>query len=175
MATSTAYILLKKLRYRYTFDGVTALSHALTLKVSADSESTDENADLVNHARNEPDVLTLSVVASDAHTAVSDWSRQTMDSLVQIKEQRLLCKVFTSLRTYDNMLLTALSVQQDDTTPDGWTGTLTFTQVDPPVRQKKEEDQASEPEVRGTLAPQDVGPKDGSVLQTILREAGIER
>ncbi len=173
MPTSTAYVLVKRLGFKYTFDGVTAVSHALTLKVSTDSESS-EDTDYVNHARNEPDVLTLSVAASDANVPVPGWSRQMMTSLAQIKELRLLCQVVTSLRAYDNMLLTALAVQQDETCPDGWTGTLTFTHVNPPEEAAKTADNASSPVSSGSSAAKSAGTQSGSVLQTILREAGIK-
>ena len=103
MNTSTAYILVKQSGYRYSFDGVISMSHALSLKVSTDSDSSD-SGDYVNHARNEPDVVTLSVVASDANVPVAGWSRQTLDSLAQVKSRRLLCQVVTSLRTYDNKI-----------------------------------------------------------------------
>ncbi len=171
MATSTAYVLLKDAGYKYTFDGVTSISHALTLKVSTEPDG-DENADYVNHAKNEPDVLTLSVVASDAHVPVIGWSRQVLTSLCQIKEHRLLCKVFTSLRVYDNMLLTSLSVQQDDSCPDGWTGTLTFTHVNPPAAAYTD-GYSSSPVSTGASAAKSLGRQDGSVMTTILREAGI--
>ena len=176
MATSTAYIILQNLGYRYSFDGVTSISHALSLKVATDSDS-DEDGDYVNHAKNEPDVLTLSVVASDANTAVIGWSRQTMTSLCQIKEMRLLCRVVTSLRTYENMLLTALSVQQDENCPEGWTGTLTFTYAGPAAPAQaaaKTEDYSSAPVSSGSSSAKSVGRQGGSVLQTILREAGIK-
>ena len=173
MSTSTAYVLVKDLGYRYSFDGVVSASHALALKVSTDSDSS-EGSDYVNHARNEPDVLTLSVVASDANVPVIGWSRQTLASLAQIKELRLLCKVVTALRVYDNMLLTALAVQQDESCPDGWTGTLTFTQVNPPDSGAKTDDYSSAPVSSGSSAAKSAGPRDGSVLQTILREAGIK-
>ena len=152
MSTSTAYILVKKVGYRYTFDGVTAISHALSLKLSTDSDG-DLSSDYVNHARNEPDTVTLSVVASDAHVPVIGWSRQMMTSLCQIKELRLLCQVVTPLRAYDNMLLTALTVQQDETCPDGWTGTLTFTQADPPAASGNPQDNSSTPTSSGNTAP----------------------
>ena len=88
MATSTAYILVKQLGYKYSFDGVTSISHAMSLKISTDSDSWD-GSDYVNNARNEPDVVTLSVVASDASTPVLGWSRQMLTSLAQIKEYRM--------------------------------------------------------------------------------------
>ena len=195
MATSTAYIILQNLGYRYSFDGVTSISHALSLKVATDSDS-DEDGDYVNHAKNEPDVLTLSVVASDANAAVIGWSRQTLASLCQIKEKRFLCKVVTSLRTYDDMLLTALAVQQDDTCPDGWTGTLTFTKSNQTAAYSpswpsdsssysgsssygssasytSSSSYTAKPVSSGSSAAKSAGSQDGSVLQTILREAGI--
>lgn len=174
MATSTAYILLKNLGFRYSFDGVTSIAHALNLKLATDSDS-EEDGDYINHAKNEPDVLTLSVVASDANAAVIGWSRQTLASLCQIKEKRFLCKVVTSLRTYDDMLLTALAVQQDDTCPDGWTGTLTFTCAGRPqaAAAAAPESYSSAPVSSGSSAAKSVGKQGGSVLQTILREAGI--
>ena len=175
MQTSTAYILVKSLGYKYSFDGVTSISHALSLKISTDSESQTEG-DYINNARNEPDVVTLSVVASDANVPVLGWSRQTMTSLCQIKEYRLLCKVITNLRVYDNMLLSAISVQQDDSCPDGWTGTLTFTyagQSGGTAGSSPSYDNSSTPVSTGSTAVRSAGSASGSVLQTILREAGI--
>ena len=171
-ATSTAYILVKSAGYRYTFDGVVSTAHSLNLKISTDSDSSD-TSDTVNNARNEPDVVTLSVAASDAHVPVEGWSRQTFASMAQIKENRLLCKVVTPLRTYDNMLLSSLSVLQDETCPEGWTGTLTFTRADPPAAETKTENQSSTPRSSGTSSAKSAGKQGGSVLQTILREAGI--
>ena len=172
MMTSTAYVQVKELGYRYSFDGVTAISHALSLKVSTDSESS-KDSDFVNSARNEPDVLTLSVIASDASVPVIGWSRQTLASLIRIKELRLLCRVVTSLRTCDDMLLSSLDIQQDETCPDGWTGTLTFTHVNPPPAETKKENNSSTPTSSGSSAAKNLGPPGGSVLQTVLREAGI--
>ena len=174
MRTSTACVLVKQLGYRYTFDGVTSVSHSLNLKVATDGDS-QAGTDWVNNARNEPDVVTLSVAASDTHVPMAGWSRQTFASLAQVKEYRLLCQVYTGLRTYDNMLLTALSVQQDETCPDGWVGTLTFTRAgegtaaDPAA----ENSYTAAPASAGAVSPRKVGDQSGSVLQTILREAGI--
>ena len=171
MATSTAYVLLKSYGYKYTFDGVTSISHALSLRVSTDSDSS-ETSDYVNHAKNEPDVLTLSVVASDANVPVIGWSRQTLTSLAQIKENRMLCKVYTSLRTYDNMLLSSISVQQDDSCPDGWVGTLTFTHVNPPEGSSVNT-YSSAAVSSGISAVKNLGSQDSSAMQTILNNAGI--
>ena len=127
---------------------------------------------MINNARNEPDVVTLSVVASDNHVPVSEWARQTMRSLAGIKENRYLCTVVTSLRTYDNMLLTGMMVLQDENCPEGWTGTLTFTHLNS-AGAGHVNDQSSTPVVSGSSAVRKVGAQSGSVLQTILKEAGI--
>ena len=171
--TSTAYVLVKSVGYKYSFDGVTSAAHSLSLKISTDSDSSSY-ADTVNNARNEPDVVTLSVVASDNHVAVKGWAMQTLRSLAQIKENRLLCKVVTNLRTYDNMLLSAISVLQDETCPEGWTGTLTFTHTETAASASKTENQSSTPKSTGTSSTKSAGKQSGSVLQTILSEAGIK-
>ncbi len=144
--TSTAYIKVKSTGKKYTFDGVVSIAHALTVKVSTDSDSST-GSDYVNNARNEPDVVTLAVVASDVNSA----SQNRLRDLAEIKEQRLLCKVVTNLRTYKNMLLTDLSVLQDETCPCGWSGTLTFTQTNPEATPAgKPNDNSSTPASTGT-------------------------
>ena len=164
-------MIVKSLGYRYSFDGVTSISHSLSLKVNTDSDSSGA-ADVINNARNEPDVVTLSVVASDNHVPVSGWARQTMRSLAGIKEGRYLCTVVTSMRTYEDMLLTGIMVLQDETCPEGWTGTLTCTHLNS-AGAGHVNDQSSTPVVSGSSAVRKVGAQSGSVLQTILKEAGI--
>ncbi len=172
MGTSTAYILLRDRGYKYTFDGVTSISHTLTLKVEKDSDAA-LGSDYINNARNEPDVITLSVVASDVNCPVEDWSGQVLRSLAAIKENRILCQVVTSLRSYENMLLTELSVLQDETCLYGWMGTLTFTKAEATgTTAAKTDDNASTPANSGNTAGQ-TAVKKGSTFQTILREAGI--
>jgi len=169
-------VIVKSLGYRYSFDGVTSISHSLSLKVNTDSDSSGA-ADVINNARNEPDVVTLSVVASDNHVPVSGWARQTMRSLAGIKEGRYLCTVVTSMRTYEDMLLTGIMVLQDENCPEGWTGTLTFTHVSAPESAAGAghvENQSSTPRSAGSAAVRKVGTQSGSVLQTILKEAGIK-
>ena len=170
--TSSAYVIVNPGGYRFSFDGVTSIAHSLNLKIDTDAES-GSDTDAVNGARNEPDTVTLSVVASDAHVPVSGWARQTLVSLAQIKRQRLKCKVVTSLRTYSNMLLTGISVLQDETCPDGWTGTLTFTKASGAGASASTDVQSSVPRATGSSSVRSIGAGDGSVLQTILREAGI--
>ncbi len=172
--TSTAYIILKDRGWKYTFDGVVSIAHSLVLKVSKDSESSS-STDYVNNARNEPDVVTLSVVASDANASIDHWSSQFMRSLAAIKEGRILCQVITSIRAYDDMLLSDISVLQDETCPYGWTGVLTFTHVDIISATTKTEDNSSTAVSSGNSAASSVSgsSRGGSTFLTILREAGI--
>ena len=174
--TSTAYVLVKSLGWRYSFDGVTSVSHSLSLKIVTDADSSSEG-DTINNARNEPDVVSLSVVASDTHGNVAGWAMQTLRSMASVKENRYLCKVVTSLRTYDDMLLTAIDVLQDETCPEGWTGTLTFTHASKESASASggggEPAQVAQPKSSGSSSAKNVGKQSGSVLQTILKEAGI--
>jgi len=165
--------LVKSLGYRYSFDGVTSISHSLSLKLKTDSD-TSSWSDVINNAKNEPDVVTLSVVASDNHVPVAGWAQQTLRSLASIKENRYLCTVVTSMRTYTDMLLTGIMVLQDENCPEGWTGTLTFTHGNASNVSAKTEDQSSTPVSTGTSSVKKVGKQGGSVLQTILTEAGIQ-
>ena len=172
--TSSAYIIVSLLGYRYSFDGVTSISHSLSLKIATDSDASPWS-DTINNARNEPDVVTLSVVASDTHVPIRGWARQTLESLCQIKENRLLCQVVTSLRSYDNMLLSAISVLQDENNPDGWSGTLTFTRAQSAAAASASDSvQSSASRSSGSSSTRSAGSQGGSVLQTILREAGIK-
>ena len=66
-----------------------------------------------------------------------------------------------------------LSVLQDETCPEGRTGILTFARTNPPAAEAKTENQSSTPRSSGTFSAKSAGKQGGSVLQTILREAGI--
>ena len=180
---------------KFVFDGVVSISHALTLKISKDSDSSS-GSDYVNNARNEPDVVTLSVVATDVNPEMKNVNRATVTKLAEIKEKMLLCRLVTNLRSYQNMLLSDFSVLQDETCPCGWAGTLTFTQADPPTAAANPEDNSSTPSSTGTTAPGGVptgasggtytapeGPITGTfhtggasvdTFSQLLRTAGIE-
>ncbi len=172
MPASTAYILVRDRGWKYTFDGVISIAYAMSMNVQKETDSS-LGTDYINSARNEPDVVTLSVAASDVNSGVENWSAQMLESLAAIKEKRALCRVVTSLRSYDSMLLTDISVLQDETCPCGWVGTLTFTRAEVPAGERKTDDNASTPVNSGYAA----GVKTvsgGSTFQTILREAGIK-
>ena len=66
---------MQSTKEKFVFDGVVSIAHALTLKVSTDSDSST-GADYVNGARNEPDVVTLSVAASDVNPPVKNQTEE---------------------------------------------------------------------------------------------------
>ena len=150
--SSTAFLRVQETKQKFVFDGVVSISHAMTLKVSMDSDSSS-GSDYVNNARNEPDVVTLAVAATEVYSERNGMKRATVEKLAEIKEKRKYCRLVTKLRSYKNMLLTDFSVLQDETCPCGWTGTLTFTQVEPPRAAGNPEDNSSTPTSTGTTAP----------------------
>ena len=86
MSVSTAYIILQEQGYQYHFDGVTAVSAALSLKVTADGDSSSPDSDFSVTARNDPDTVTLSVVASDTGSSVSGWAKQTQKVFTKVTD-----------------------------------------------------------------------------------------
>ena len=87
-----------------------------------------EGQDYVNGARVQPDKLTLSVAETDAGFYGARPS-EMLEALDRVRRARALCLVTVGGKSYDNMLLSDLTVIQDDQTPCGWTGTLVFTQA----------------------------------------------
>ena len=127
---SLAYIFDPARQRTIFFDGVTEISHSLSLKVETDADNA-KGADYINNARHEPDHVTLSVIMSESRDTYlgSNRVRDTLSDLITLKESRSLCQVITDLRTYTGMLLTDITVTRDDTTPSGWSGSLAFQEA----------------------------------------------
>lgn len=113
-----------------TFDGITEISHALSMKVETDADSA-KGTDYINNAKHEPDRITLNVIMSACNDPAANSNRivNTLSDLIALKESRTLCQVITDLRTYLNMLLTDITVTKDETNPSGWSGVLAFQEV----------------------------------------------
>ena len=156
---STAYLLVQDTKEKFSFDGVVSITHALTVKVSTDSDSST-GTDYVNNARNEPDTVTLSVISTDVNSTEKD-ERATLQALAQIKEKRRKCRLVTNLRTYKNMLLTEISAVQDESCPCGWRGTLTLTEVNR-TEAGTTQDNSSTPTSTGNTASGGGGGSGGS-------------
>jgi hypothetical protein len=59
--------------------------------------------------------------------------------MISLKKQRVLCKVVTSMATYDQMLLTEINATQDEENQDGWSGSLAFMEYVPVTEENAEE------------------------------------
>ena len=167
--SSSVSITVPSYNYTYDLHGVLSISRSFSLKVNtkADSES---GTDLINGAMNQPDKLTLTVQESDVNL-VAGWSARMMQALESIKRNRVLCDVVTPGFSYTSMLLSDLTVTEDEKSQSGWKGTLTFTQFVPPAEPEKTNDNASTTTNTGTAA----GTKtiSGSVFAQMLERAGI--
>ena len=154
MPSSSAYITVKPYNQTYHFTGVISVTHSLSLKIFEKADTT-ELGSFVNGAKNQPDKVTLSVLETDAAHSAAGWSARMLDILSSVKRDRLLCRVVTPHHTYDDMLLTAVSVTQDEEHPDGWSGEITFTEYIPLVAlaDTKTDDNSSAAKNTGSTAP----------------------
>ena len=129
------YIFNKSKNETYMVDGVIKVSYAMTLKV--EEEPNEEKAwQYINNAKNEPNKVTFDVIMSEVYTTRNDLtkhaenrSESALTVLNNVKRERVLVDVVTNLMTYSNMLLSGISLTQDDgTTHFGFYGQLTFTE-----------------------------------------------
>ena len=120
--------------YTYHFTGVTAIEHNLALNLNNEAS---EGSDIVNGARNLANQVTLSVVETDAeHT--SGWAARMLECMAALKKKRVLCKVITSMMTYEQMLLTEINATQDEENQFGWSGSLAFMEYIPVTEENAE-------------------------------------
>ena len=154
MPSSSACITVKPYNQTFHFTGVISVTHSLSLKVFETSDTT-ELGSYVNGAKNQPDRVTLSVIETDAAHSAAGWSARMLDILSSVKRDRLLCRVVTPHHTYDDMLLSGISVTQDEEHPDGWSGDITFTEYIPvaALADTKTDDNSSSAKNTGSAAP----------------------
>ena len=138
---SSVSVRLPSFGYTYTFTGVLSVKHEYSLKLQTDSSSASGD-DYINGARNQPVKVILTVVETDVgHMA--GWADRMLQAMESIKRNRYLCTVVTSALTYTGMLLSGLSVTEDEKRDTGWQGTLTFTQYKTTAKVKKTNDNSS--------------------------------
>ena len=154
MPQSSAYIRVKETGAVYRFAGVTEITHRLALKIF-DKADVTEAASFVNGAKNEPDRVTLSVVETDAAEDAEGRAARMLEILYGVKRNRMLCRVVTPQKTYEDMLLSEISAAHNPENPDGWSGEITFTEYIPMavLGESKEDDNASSPKNTGSAAP----------------------
>ena len=120
--------------YTYHFTGVTSIEHNLALNLNNEAS---EGSDIVNGARNLANQVTLSVVETDAEHS-SGWAARMLECMVALKKKRVLCKVITSMMTYEQMLLTEINATQDEENQFGWSGSLAFMEYIPVTEENAE-------------------------------------
>ena len=149
----------------YAFDGVIKLQHTGTLKMEEDlsEKKAYEKNQYLNNAKVEPDKVTLNVIMSDVYTDENDLtstvkvgkngkktssgetrSTAAMKVLHTLKDDRARLVVITPQYIYSDMLLSGLSISQNEDNPYGWEGQITFQKA---YEQKPKKD---DPQVKNT-------------------------
>ena len=166
--TSSVSVRLPSYGYTYTFTGVLSIKHEYSLKLQTDSDSA-AGEDYINGARNQPDKVILSVMETDIGHPAGRANRM-LQALESVKRNRILCTVVTSALTYTGMLLSGLSVTEDEKNQYGWQGTLTFTQYSPAVGVKMNDNSSSTTHVGSVGSSMYLS---GEALLDELRRAGV--
>ena len=169
--SSTAYVTcaVGGKTYTYHFTGVTGIEHNLALNLNNQSS---EGADIVNGARNLANQVTLSVVETDTEQTAS-WAARMLEAMTVLKKKRVLCKVVTSMATYNRMLLTEINATQDEENQFGWSGSLAFMEYIPVTEENAESVKTNDnSSVRRNTGS--AGKMAGSPLQQLLQRAGIK-
>ena len=128
-AASTAYVtfMVGSNIYTYHFTGVTSIEHNMALNLD---NTSSQGTDIVNGARNLANQVTLNVVETDVEHA-SGWAAGMLTAMAALKKKRYLCRVVTSVATYEDMLLTEINATQDEENQYGWSGSLIFMEYIP--------------------------------------------
>lgn len=166
---SSVQVHLPSFGYTYSFIGVLSVKHEYSLKLQTDSSSAS-GEDYINGARNQPAKVILSVVETDIGH-MSGWANRMLQAMESIKRNRYLCTVVTSALTYTGMLLSGMSVTEDEKNQYGWQGTLTFTQYNTAAKVNKTNDNSSAAKHMGSSGQtQSV---TGDALEQMLKRAGV--
>ncbi len=173
-ASSTAYVTcdVGGKTYTYHFTGVMSIEHNLALNLD---NTSSQGTDIVNGARNLANQVTLSVIETDAEHPAG-WAARMLEAMASLKKQRILCRVVTSMGSYDNMLLTEITATQDEENQYGWSGSLAFMEYIPVTEENaqtvKENNNSS---VRKNTGSTGSSKKIyGSPFEQLLQRAGIK-
>ena len=171
-AASTAYVTcaVGGNTYTYHFTGVTSIEHNLALNLD---NKASQGTDIVNGARNLSNQVTLSVVETDVEHSPG-WAARMLEAMASLKKNRILCRVVTSMATYDQMLLTEITATQDEDNQFGWTGTLTFMEYIPVTEANAEEVKTnSNSSVRTNTGSGSAKKISGTAFQQLLLRSGV--
>lgn len=126
----------------FFFDGVLSVSHERNLTTT--SNPVETGAAIVDHAYTEPAKITMKVIVSDVHQSLvpgqfdGGYARHTQawQLLKQLQEDRIPMFVFTKLDTYENMLITSISADDNCDTFECLIANVELTEI--PVARVKE-------------------------------------
>ena len=157
--------------YTYHFAGVTEIEHNLALNLD-NTES--QGMDIVNGARNLPNQVTLSVVETDVEHSPG-WSARMLEAMAALKKNRILCRVVTSMGTYEQMLLTEITATQDEENQFGWTSSLAFMEYVPVTAETAETVKANNNSSvrKNTGSAGSAGKLTGTPFAQLLKRAGV--
>ena len=171
-AASSAYVtcIVGGNTYTYHFTGVISIEHNLALNLNNKSS---QGTDIVNGARNLANQVTLNVVETDTeHT--TGWAARMLEAMAAIKKQRVLCRVITSMATYNQMLLTEITATQDEDYQDGWSGNLVFMEYIPVTEENAEEVKSNNNSSTRTNTGNGKTTKvTGTAFQQLLQRSGV--
>ena len=98
-----------------------------------------------------------------------------LECMVALKKKRVLCKVVTSLATYEDMLLTEINATQDEENQFGWSGSLAFMEYIPVTEENAEALKTNtNSSVRTNTGSSGTKKISGTPLQQMMASAGIK-
>ena len=177
---STAYVVAARYGHVYHFAGVVSVEYNFALNIDADIS---QGGDIINGARKLPNQITLSVVETDVNRSPG-WSRGMLEAMDALRRNRELCRVVTSMGTWDDMLLSEITATQDEVNQFGWSGDLVFMQYVPrsggsissgssTTSTRKTQNNSSTKKNTGTKAAATVVSAATGGLASLLSRAGI--
>ena len=134
--TNEELILVKTNIAGYFFDGFLDVSHSVNTVVT--SHQVQKGANISDHAYVEPVEVTMTVKMSDAMSGMREsqfqgisYTRSTAAYRIlrEIQKQRLVFQIHTRIETYQNMMITGLSVQDDLDNLNGLKCTVTMKEL----------------------------------------------
>ena len=127
----------------------------------------------MNGARNLSNQVTLSVVETDVEHSPG-WAARMLEAMAALKKNRTLCRVVTSMATYDRMLLTEITATQDEENQYGWAGSLSFMEYIPVTEETAEEAKTnSNSSVRTNTGGGSARKLVGGAIAQLLQRSGV--
>ena len=158
----------------FFFDGFLNVSHER--KLTTTSSPVETGAAIVDHAYIEPAKISMKIIVSDVHQSLipgqfdGGYARHTQawQLLKQLQNDRIPLYVFTKLDTYENMLITSITANDNCDTFECLIADVELTEI--PVARVKEvkitaADQTTVSTEMGKVTGYNV---DQSVLKTLI-------